>query len=427
MAEAARGTGEDVTWWCSPTLARTWESVAARLEQTGLVPTGRVTIGGLSLAEQRSVSDLLGQSVIQDRVRIDMARLDDRLRGRAGLALVEAAARGAGRPLIDRQADRARRAAERAAPRTLAERWAADHPQFPADLIDAWVDGLARDGILTRDDDPVALVGDALAVLADRASTLAPEGAARHHQEPIARTELATKLRGDAHALDDNRRLASVVLRLIVQLTDESRAGGLANSRALWERLGVVSDRVSSTCLMLGVRLSGASAAAARHTQAADRPVHLTWRDLDDLDRHADPDQGAEPAAGQRIFVCENPRVLEAAAEIGIPGWGVVCTSGRPSLVTVEVLERLRSAGAQLRYHGDFDWPGLAMANDLVDRFGAEPWRMAADDYLALPAQLTLSGRRVDARWDLELAPAMAHRGLAVHEEATLPALLRGL
>lgn len=119
--------------------------------------------------------------------------------------------------------------------------------------------------------------------------------------------------------------------------------------------------------------------------------------------------------------------MLEAAAEIGIPGWGVVCTSGRPSLVTVEVLERLRSAGAQLRYHGDFDWPGLAMANDLVDRFGAEPWRMAADDYLALPAQLTLSGRRVDARWDLELAPAMAHRGLAVHEEATLPALLRGL
>ena len=85
MAEAARGTGEDVTWWCSPTLARTWESVAARLEQTGLVPTGRVTIGGLSLAEQRSVSDLLGQSVIQDRVRIDLARLDDRLRGRAGL------------------------------------------------------------------------------------------------------------------------------------------------------------------------------------------------------------------------------------------------------------------------------------------------------------------------------------------------------
>ena len=82
-----------MTWWCSPTLARTWESVAARLEQTGLVPTGRVTIGGLSLAEQRSVSDLLGQSVIQDRVRIDLARLDDRLRGRAGLALVEAAAR----------------------------------------------------------------------------------------------------------------------------------------------------------------------------------------------------------------------------------------------------------------------------------------------------------------------------------------------
>ncbi len=38
-----------------------------------------------------------------------------------------------------------------------------------------------------------------------------------------------------------------------------------------------------------------------------------------------------------------------------------------------------------------------------------------------------LVGRRVDALWDCELAPAMAHRGLAIHEEATLPDLLTEL
>jgi hypothetical protein len=52
---------------------------------------------------------------------------------------------------------------------------------------------------------------------------------------------------------------------------------------------------------------------------------------------------------------------------------------------------------------------------------------MSSQDYLALPARLPLRGARVEAVWDDELAAAMAHRGLAVHEEASLPALLETL
>ena len=75
-------------------------------------------------------------------------------------------------------------------------------------------------------------------------------------------------------------------------------------------------------------------------------------------------------------------------------------------------------------YHGDFDWPGISMANDLVTRIGVEPWRMSAADYLSIPGRIPLAGSRVEALWDAELAPAMAHRDLAVHEEAALPQLL---
>lgn len=184
--------------------------------------------------------------------------------------------------------------------------------------------------------------------------------------------------------------------------------------------MGVLTDRISSTCLTLGLLPSGEGPLAQRVGAYAEARavLHLTWRDVD---------EGLALAPGQSVLVCENPRVVESAAASGPSGVGLVCTSGRPALVTLEVLARLRDAGALLRYHGDFDWAGLAMARDVVRRFGARPWRMSADDYLALPARLPLHGTRVEASWDPELAPAMARRGLAVHEEAALPALTEAL
>jgi Protein of unknown function C-terminus (DUF2399) len=39
--------------------------------------------------------------------------------------------------------------------------------------------------------------------------------------------------------------------------------------------------------------------------------------------------------------------------------------------------------GAELWYHGDFDWPGVAIAVDVITRYGGRPWRMSASDYLS--------------------------------------------
>ena len=87
-------------------------------------------------------------------------------------------------------------------------------------------------------------------------------------------------------------------------------------------------------------------------------PVHITPWDLARSELVV--------AAGLVVLVCENPAVLEAAAQSCGGSVAVVCTSGMPSLVAMDLLRRLAGAGALLRYHGDFDWPGIAIANRLV-------------------------------------------------------------
>lgn len=448
-------------WWAPPALSRVWARIAERLQHEGLVPTGRVGIEGLTRDERHALADLLGRSVVTAHVRIDLAALDARLRARAGVGLVEAARRGTGRELVDRPAVQAREAAAREAPVAAYATWRQHHPDAAWPGLDDWFAGLRRDGVLTRDADPVGLLRDALDILWEQRAHLQPNassGAARRgapetNHLPVARTELAARIVGDAHALDDDRRLAAVVLRAVEavaaataprdlpsgglpsgdlssgpseRLGDEQAGGADRSRRALWEDLGVLSDQVSSTCLTLGLLphpgAAGVGAADAGRRLAAytsaGAVLHLTWRDLRG---------GLELAAGQTVLVCENPRVVESAAEREVSEVGFVCTSGRPALVTLEVLHRLRAAGCRLLYHGDFDWAGIAMANDLVHRFGVVPWRMSAAEYLRTPARLELRGSRVEAAWDPELAPAMAHRGLAVHEEALLPGLILGL
>ena len=90
---------------------------------------------------------------------------------------------------------------------------------------------------------------------------------------------------------------------------------------------------------------------------------------------------------------------------------------------------RLVGDGARVRYHGDFDWPGLAIAGRVLVR-GATPWRLGAEDYLAaLPAGagVPLSGAEVPTPWDPDLQPALREHGRAVHEEGVLEVLLADL
>lgn len=118
---------------------------------------------------------------------------------------------------------------------------------------------------------------------------------------------------------------------------------------------------------------------------------------------------------------CENPQVLQRIAESGIDR-PAVCFSENPSSSGQLLAERVR-----LRYHGDFDWPGVAITGRLI-AVGAEPWRMGAEDYLRAVSvgipRIPLSGRPVATPWEPGLQQEMERVGQAVHEESVMDDLL---
>jgi uncharacterized protein (TIGR02679 family) len=388
-------------WWSDPALARTWEVLRNRLEARGLRAEGRVVLAGLDRAERHAVAALTGRSVTRDRVTVDLAELDRELAmrtGTDGLAAIVAAATGS--PLRDRPAERESRAAARDEPIALAQSLLGEHP-----WCERWLADVRRAGLLVRTHDPLAAVRATAAVLG------------RLGESVWSRTDLAAATCGNSHALDDGRTVGALVLRALAASSGEGPPTTVAGRRELWERHGVQVDLVSTTCLTFRLRAEGGSVGTrlAEAAEAGD-PVHLTAWDL----------RRCRLLAPPAVLVCENPRVLEAVAERDLPV-PVVCTSGRPALVVLDVLRALR--GSALRYHGDFDWPGVAIAERLRAEVGVDPWRMAAADYERglSDATLRLGTAHVEPSWDPELGALMRRHDRAVHEEAVLPELLEAL
>lgn len=83
------------------------------------------------------------------------------------------------------------------------------------------------------------------------------------------------------------------------------------------------------------------------------------------------------------MLVCENPSVVEAAADrLGAPCPPLVCLYGRPSVAAWAVLDAVAAAGGVLRVSTDRDAAGNQIAAEVLARFGAErvvPWLAEAD------------------------------------------------
>jgi uncharacterized protein (TIGR02679 family) len=341
-------------------------------------------------------------------ISLEVAELE-RILARAGIAddlvaLVESL-RG---PVVDRAAAAA---AER-------QRWTAVHERLRTTSVAVepalagWVDELAATGLLRRlagDPDTAAELGEqAVAVLARL-----PAGG-------IALSQLAATTLGDSHALDDERSLATLVLRGIETTTGLPRRDrSAAERRAIWARAGVLLDELSAPALVAGLRPGGDGllATTLRAHAAAGEPCRITLRALV---RH--PADWAD-LSGQRVLVVENPTVVAAVADRCGPATPpLVCADGQPSGAVQTLLAQLAGAGASLAFHVDFDAGGIRIGNLLVDRFGALPWRMGRADYEAAAevAGRPLASPPPEASWDAGLSAAIANRGRAVHEEQLL-------
>jgi uncharacterized protein (TIGR02679 family) len=156
----------------------------------------------------------------------------------------------------------------------------------------------------------------------------------------------------------------------------------------------------------------------------AGQPTHLTARQL-----LRDPPR-LDGLRGRSVHLCENPTVLaEAANRLGSACAPLVCVNSHPAAAATLLLRSLVQTGAELRYHGDFDWPGITIANGVMTRFGARPWRFDTSSYRSAAAGggRRLRGRPTIAIWDGQLAAEMLRVGMKVEEERVLGELLDDL
>lgn len=275
-----------------------------------------------------------------------------------------------------------------------------------------WRDRLRRDGLVRRlERDPEA----AAALIRNTVTALSGLPA----EPAMSLPAFAAQVLGAAHALDDGTPLATLVLSGARAMTGFPDGSGAEWRREAWAAAGLLKDDLSSTVLTLNLR----GTPALDWMADAGEPAVLTLRQLS---------RRPPVTSATAIRVCENPAVLSAAADAYGPACPpLICLQGQPSAAAVTLLRRLHAQGADLLYHGDFDWGGLRIATGLLRRVPWKPWRFTAADYRnaakAAPLAGPLTGTPTDSPWEPLLAPALTALGVRIEEETVLTDLLSDL
>jgi uncharacterized protein (TIGR02679 family) len=398
-----------------PEFRRLLERARESLERTGGDLSGSVSLSHPDDAERKAIIGITGQyrDTRTNRVAVRLADLDQAVRETTGRGLAELLAQLGG-PLHDRPAERNALAAARDAALRAAQ---ASSLHSSCAWYRDWLGEIGRDGSLTKliKAGEQARLGQAVRVL---------EYLAGRRDVPVLLPALAAEVTGDTKALNHGTLTSTLVLRALAVKAGTGRPGTAGERRDLWETSGVVLDDLASRVLVLNLPAEGAG--LAEWLTGAARlgvPFYVTLHQLMTLPL---------TIRGAVVHVCENPAVLRhAAAELGAGSAPLLCTEGRPSAAFHQLAGVVVGGGGELRYHGDFDWPGLAIASAVMRRHGARPWRMNAGDYLAgvraHAEHVLLSGTPQPAPWDPELSTAMVATGRILFEESVADDLIGDL
>lgn len=252
----------------------------------------------------------------------------------------------------------------------------------------------------------------------------------------IPLSQLAAETLGDAHALDRGEPTATVILAAWRHLehrtsgvnsledNDSKDECGLPDERTrdIWARSGVLVNELARPVLSLNLPV-------ADHNTFVGTPGEPAYLSLRRLLRTPP----VWDVNGVTVFVCENPNLMAIVADrLGAASAPLVCTDGTPAAAQRTLLSQLKVAGARLMYHGDFDWPGLQIANYVIGTWQMDLWRFGVNDYEvavanAPPARHDLSGICVAASWDPALMLTMQRHGIAIAEESVAASLLSDL
>ena len=400
-----------------PLYEKLFAAARRRVEEAG-EGARSMMVAGLDASERTALADLLGLGSLPDgSVRLDVERLDAALRESAAGVPLRGVLEALGGPLRDRRSERVSERAER-------ERmWSEAREQLAAagraELVE-WLEALRASGVLAR---AARAGGRVQQELLETVVPIALRLPASGELLPV----FAASVAGDPHALDPGTSLGALVLRAAAAIAGRRDVPSSApERRRLWRDVGIDCDSLSADVLLLGLRPAGEDRLARhlRESAAAGEPRRVTLRELSRTELTVPP--------GTPVFVCENPAVVESAADaLGARSAPLVCVEGVPSTAAVVLLRHLAAAGAQVRVHADFDWAGLRIAEQVIVETRGEPWRFTAADYAAGIAAGRvgpgLIGTPAASRWDETLARAMGSTGIAVPEEQVLGDLLADL
>jgi uncharacterized protein (TIGR02679 family) len=397
-----------------PRYEKLFAAARRRVEEAG-EGARSVALPDLDEAERRALADLLGWDALPEGPgRLDLVRLDATLRESAAGASLQDVLEALGGPLRDRRSERRaeRDGRERMWSDARTRVLAAGRPE----LAD-WIEGLRSSGALAR---AARAAGREEPALLEEATLVALLLPAPGRLLPV----FAASAAGDPHALDLGAPLGGLVLRAAAAMAGRSAVPTSApERRRLWREVGIDCDSLSAEVLVLGLRPVGEDRLARQLRESAGdgEPRRVTLRELSRAN--------VEVAPGTPVFVCENPAVVEAAADsVGAPCAALVCVEGVPSTAAMQLLRRLAASGARIHVRADFDWAGLRIAGQVMADTRGAPWRFGSADYCAAVAAgqtgPALVGPSATSPWDERLAPAMAAAGVAVPEERMLAELL---
>lgn len=402
---------------CHSELEVIWTAARDRLDRFGVDRRGTIAVPELGAESLLALQSLLGR---RPGTRLDLAVMEHRLIAIGVGADLDESLTSLGFPPSTGVAARREAARRRDDIRELVRRVTST---WREPWAEEWAEWTLRTGQFAgMDRETVGLLVDRVRRILDEVDVAASDG------RPLARTELAVRIVGTAHGLDDGVPLERCVRRAL-----RHRLGPEAvefedapTGRNAWQEAGIATDGVSAPVLTWrlpfdpATRLGAITAAAT----AAAVPIHLSTVAL------RTTSVTSAVVGRSPVLLVENPRLVEAAAERSTP-WPVIATNGNPASAVTSLVDGLISAGVEVRAHSDFDSAGIGICRRLRDR-GCVPWRMDGRDYsdavdaavaagIELPTDTATSG---PTEWDPSLAIEFNARRCVVHEEFLVDRLL---
>ncbi len=415
---AIKNAQDTAVRYAGPEYRRLLEAARRSLERTGGDLTRTVTVKTPDDRERRAIIEITGQDRPEgvSILAVRLADLDQAVREATGLGLARLLER-LGPQLKDCPAERRRLADEREA----AIRSAEDSFPIARGWFHLWIAGLGADGTLTRlvdtgETDRLRQVARVIEWVERRIELRAA---------PMHLADLAAIVTGDTKALNHGTTLATLVLRALAFRLGTDRPKTTEERRDLWDRSGVIVDELASRVLVLNLPADGEGLGEwLTSAKTYGMPFYITLHQLTTMPISIRP--------RQLVRACENPAVLRrAAGQLGPDAQPIICTEGQPSTAFHRLAAAITKTGGKLAYHGDFDWPGMAIANGIITRHRAQPWRLATADYETAIKHnadyVSLAGTPQPTPWAPTLATAMTAHGRAVYEESVADDLIKDL